>query len=60
MIGILQFHILEQVLQIFANKISSIFDSAIPRTIDADIASRFKNEVKDMIIKAIAVSNENA
>ncbi len=42
------------------NKISSIFDSAIPRTIKADIASRFKNEVKDIIMKAIAVSNENA
>ncbi len=42
------------------NKISSIFDSAIPRTIEADIASRFKNEVKDIIMKAITVSNENA
>jgi len=39
------------------HKISSIFDSAIPKTIDVDIASRFKNEVKEIIMKAIAVSS---
>jgi len=42
------------------HKISSIFDSAIPKTIDVDIASRFKDEVKEIIMEAIAVSSEKA
>lgn len=41
-------------------KITGIFDSAIPKTIEADIASRFKDEVKDIIIKSITVSSKKA
>lgn len=42
------------------NKISSIFDAAIPKTIDSSIASQFKDDLKSIIIEAILLSKEKA
>lgn len=42
------------------NKISSIFDGAIPKTIDSSIASQFKDDLKSIIIEAISLSKEKA
>jgi hypothetical protein len=42
------------------SKITSIFNSAIPNTVNSDIAVKFKDDVKDIIIEAIVLSNEKA
>ena len=41
-------------------KISNILGSAIPKSVEANIASRFKDDIKKIILEAINVSEKNA